>query len=134
MLPRRVRTTTILFRTGTSLRLAYNSAISEHVGNERRIFGVSIEDLVASGPLKISFPSISRTEMLFAGVKFGRRASNGFFDAIVLSILALIFALLAPLGYVERACRSDRHSQDYAGILPPEHRAGVGLPGCLPLS
>lgn len=40
----------------------------------------------------------------------------------LLVILLLALALLAPVGYVELACRGDAVDSDYAAILPPENR------------
>lgn len=40
---------------------------------------------------------------------------------LLLVLLLLIAALLAPVGYVELACRGEIRESDYVSLLPPEH-------------
>jgi hypothetical protein len=41
-------------------------------------------------------------------------------------LLVCIIGLLAPVGYIELACRPDGNTSDYAAILPPEHHRPEG--------
>ncbi len=45
---------------------------------------------------------------------------------LVLLLLLLAIGLLAPVGYVELACRSDIQANDYAAILPETHHRAEG--------
>lgn len=49
-----------------------------------------------------------------------------FFKWLGLGLLALITGLLAPIGYIELACRPSGSTQGYTAILPPEHHRAEG--------
>ena len=44
----------------------------------------------------------------------------------VLLLLLLVIGLLAPIGYIELACRPGDNRSDYAAILPPDHHRPEG--------
>lgn len=49
-----------------------------------------------------------------------------FFKRVGLVFLLLIVGLIAPVGYVELACRPSGQTASYAAILPPEHHRAEG--------